>query len=253
MPVDTPGMYIKDGRIFKVVLSKAGRPYALELVGVKGEDSDPWNYDSARGMVKKLSAYDMMTLEQAKEYGCLHGVCCVCGARLTNPVSIEAGIGPICAKGEQFADPGAIKVYQSDEYRQAAIDREEAQKTAAPPVAAEPEVPARVLDAGSNKFGPLFLLSWSYNDDDFTQIKNTFKAFEWNLIHQKWDGSIKAWSASLTPDTVPVIVAFAKQFSFVLTPAAEAAIAAHAPGFDPEADAAPATPTTFAQLAAMVS
>lgn len=40
---------------------------------------------------------DMMSLEDAKEFGRETGVCISCGALLTDPVSIEAGIGPTCA------------------------------------------------------------------------------------------------------------------------------------------------------------
>lgn len=38
-----------------------------------------------------------MSLEDAKHYGRLYGVCVRCGATLTDEASIEAGIGPICA------------------------------------------------------------------------------------------------------------------------------------------------------------
>jgi hypothetical protein len=49
-------------------------------------------------MVYKLTSADRMTLEDAKEFGALYGTCCVCGRLLTNEVSIEAGIGPVCGK-----------------------------------------------------------------------------------------------------------------------------------------------------------
>lgn len=39
-----------------------------------------------------------MTLDQAKAFGALYGVCCNCGRTLTDEGSIEAGIGPVCAK-----------------------------------------------------------------------------------------------------------------------------------------------------------
>lgn len=38
-----------------------------------------------------------LSLEEAKEWGRKTGVCCVCGAELTNPESVAAGIGPICS------------------------------------------------------------------------------------------------------------------------------------------------------------
>lgn len=38
-----------------------------------------------------------LTLEEAKEFGHQYGICVMCGARLTDPESVAAGIGPICA------------------------------------------------------------------------------------------------------------------------------------------------------------
>lgn len=38
-----------------------------------------------------------LTLEEAQEWGRKTGICCVCSRQLTNPDSISAGIGPICA------------------------------------------------------------------------------------------------------------------------------------------------------------
>lgn len=40
-------------------------------------------------------------LESAKRYGRATGICCCCGRTLTDPASIEAGIGPIC-QGKWF-------------------------------------------------------------------------------------------------------------------------------------------------------
>jgi len=86
------GMY-KDpetGRIYKVQKSRSsGYNYAKELIG--------GSFDYAAGAMKIIRSEWRMTLEQAKEYGALYGTCCVCGRTLTNEVSIEAGIGPICA------------------------------------------------------------------------------------------------------------------------------------------------------------
>lgn len=39
-----------------------------------------------------------MTLEQAKEFGAVYGVCVRCAATLTAEVSIERSMGPVCAK-----------------------------------------------------------------------------------------------------------------------------------------------------------
>ena len=99
MPDETPesttpaeeGMYLLDGRVFKVqrAIHGSGHLYAKELV------SGGFTY--ASGMVRKLNSSHRMTLEQAKEYGSLYGVCCRCAAPLTDEKSIAAGIGPVCA------------------------------------------------------------------------------------------------------------------------------------------------------------
>lgn len=91
VPQITEGMYVHDGRIYKVqhAVHGSGRLYAKELTES--------GFEFAKGMVYKLSPEEKMTLEQAAEYGRLYGVCCVCGATLTDEDSIAAGIGPVCA------------------------------------------------------------------------------------------------------------------------------------------------------------
>ena len=93
--VTETGMYLKDGRAFKVQLSGSGNLYAKELVEFV---ENRWHFEYASGAVKNLQASDKMTLEQAQEWGRRYGWCCQCGAELTDPKSIEAGIGPVCAK-----------------------------------------------------------------------------------------------------------------------------------------------------------
>lgn len=90
--VDAPGMFqTGDGTIYRVKKSReSGRLYAMVLRGKKFE------YD--RGAIFRLTPADAMTLSAAKAYGVATGQCCVCGAELTDPKSVEAGIGPICAK-----------------------------------------------------------------------------------------------------------------------------------------------------------
>ena len=91
------GMYVKDGTIYKVqrAVHGSGHMYAKRLVDPThpGEKAT-FEYES--GAIRTLTPADRMTLAQAKEYGAIYGVCCVCGATLTNEVSIEAGIGPVC-------------------------------------------------------------------------------------------------------------------------------------------------------------
>jgi hypothetical protein len=48
-------------------------------------------------VVALLQEFEANPLVAAVKYGRLSGRCCSCGRDLTDPVSIEAGIGPICA------------------------------------------------------------------------------------------------------------------------------------------------------------
>lgn len=95
-PVTTDGMYLLNGTIYKIqrAVHGSGHLYAKELVIHEGANAI---FEYAPGVIKKLHAEDKMTLEQAKEFGHLYGVCCKCGATLTDENSIAAGIGPICA------------------------------------------------------------------------------------------------------------------------------------------------------------
>ena len=85
------GLHVLDGEVYRVVVSRgSGRPYALLLVEAPGA------FEYAPGAVRHLSEDTMMTLEEARDYGVRYGVCVACGRTLTNPESIEYGIGPVC-------------------------------------------------------------------------------------------------------------------------------------------------------------
>lgn len=90
------GMHRLDGHIYKVQVAVhgSGNLYAKKLV--RGED-DTWSFEYESGAIRRLSDATLMSLEDAKEFGALYGVCCVCGRILTNEASIADGIGPICA------------------------------------------------------------------------------------------------------------------------------------------------------------
>ncbi len=86
------GMYqTADGAIYRVQASRqTGHLYAKRLNLAGG-------FDYEQGAIRKLSADDKMTLEVAKAFGMETGLCCVCGAFLTDPKSVAQGIGPVCA------------------------------------------------------------------------------------------------------------------------------------------------------------
>jgi len=87
------GMYrTPDGEIYRVQASReTGRLYAKHLDLING-------FEYEAGAIFKITASDRMTLEQAKLFGVETGFCCVCGILLTDPKSVQAGIGPVCAK-----------------------------------------------------------------------------------------------------------------------------------------------------------
>jgi hypothetical protein len=90
-----PGMYARDGNVYRVVLSEAGRLYAK--VWAEGDDDTPARFEFAPGAIRDLRPEHRMSIEAAKTYSRRIGACCVCGKTLTNAKSIERGIGPVCA------------------------------------------------------------------------------------------------------------------------------------------------------------
>jgi len=88
------GMYrLANGDIYRVQRSReSGRLYAKKLDWA----NNTFVFES--GAMRLLTADDRMTLDEAKAWGVETGICCVCSAFLTDPRSVEAGIGPVCAR-----------------------------------------------------------------------------------------------------------------------------------------------------------
>jgi len=83
-----PGMYrTDDDEIVKVKMNRA----QTSIYG-SVHDGDEWVYTP--GITRKNLT--RLTIEEAAAYGKLYGVCIVCSRELTNPESIERGIGPVC-------------------------------------------------------------------------------------------------------------------------------------------------------------
>jgi hypothetical protein len=85
----TPGTYhTNDGRTARIQTSRTGNLYALAW------DGETWTYEP--GLIAKTTT--RLTLDEAQAHGRETGSCCHCGRTLTNPTSIDAGIGPVCAE-----------------------------------------------------------------------------------------------------------------------------------------------------------
>lgn len=90
--VSEEGMYRNaEGDIFRVQRSReSGNLYAKKLDVLDG------GFIYVQGAIRLIKPSDRMTLDEAKAFGVEYGICCVCGAFLTNAVSVAEGIGPVC-------------------------------------------------------------------------------------------------------------------------------------------------------------
>ena len=95
------GYYKFGGEFYTVCQNRAKtRSYAkvFSLVPWRDEDGEEhaavWKY--VRGMVTTLRPEHKVTIQEAKDFGHLHGRCLICARVLSDPKSVEQGIGPIC-------------------------------------------------------------------------------------------------------------------------------------------------------------
>lgn len=103
-PVTEDGMYrTPEGVIYKVQVAHhgSGNLDAKRLTFIEGWEFETHGkrkatFEFERGAIRKLDSSMKMSLEQAKEFGHLYGMCCRCGAILTDETSISEGIGPVC-------------------------------------------------------------------------------------------------------------------------------------------------------------
>lgn len=96
------GMYRNSaGDIFKVykAVHGSGKMCAkvLHITHPFGDLQASVEFEYVGLAAKHVTADQRMTIEEAKEFGAIYGVCCVCGATLTDEGSIAAGIGPVCS------------------------------------------------------------------------------------------------------------------------------------------------------------
>lgn len=99
-PVTEPGMYQLNGDVFQVVWNQAkthlyAKLYVPTYVAGKLHKFE-FVYD--KGSIFKLDAKDRMTVDEVAQLGKQSGWCWVCHRKLTVQKSIDAGIGPVCAK-----------------------------------------------------------------------------------------------------------------------------------------------------------
>jgi hypothetical protein len=84
------GYYFAEGLIYKVQAAKASGNLYAKVFSESG-------YEYAPGAMRLIPTAARLTLEQAAEAGVKTGRCVVCSRLLTDPESVAAGIGPVCA------------------------------------------------------------------------------------------------------------------------------------------------------------
>jgi Family of unknown function (DUF6011) len=118
--VFTPGIYYVNGVIYKVQISQnTGGAYAKRL-----DPQEGWLYD-----VTYLShipeGAKPPTFEEMFAYGFTYDVCGNCGKLLTDPESVHAKIGPVCAKRLYGLTPKQLRLRADAEYARLQEDNPE--------------------------------------------------------------------------------------------------------------------------------
>lgn len=81
-----------EGKFFKIKVSQAGNPYAMVW------DGHGWDYDSAKGVIRKLKPEHLATAEDAAQFGHMFHRCVFCSRPLAKDESEAVGYGPDCAE-----------------------------------------------------------------------------------------------------------------------------------------------------------
>ena len=131
-PVTEAGLYIADGTVYKVQISRSsGKAYAKKLV--INVETGRGSFDFEAGAMRFLRAEHAITAESARAFGLATGFCARCGDRLEDPVSVALGLGPVCGPKlmGKAAHKEAVKVAMADPEIAAAVKAREERRDAA--------------------------------------------------------------------------------------------------------------------------
>jgi hypothetical protein len=105
------GIYYVNGMIYKVQHSQTtGRPYAKRL-----DPREGWLYDPSY-LSEIPDGAKPPTFEEMFAFGFTYDVCGNCGKLLTDPESVHAKIGPVCAKKLYGLTPKQLRLRADAEY-----------------------------------------------------------------------------------------------------------------------------------------
>lgn len=101
-PEITEGFWEISGTVYKVQRNLAGTGIYAKRLDVDDDGHRDWTFVGWQGMRDLRQHGTKVQGDTVKRYGELYGACMMCGRRLTNEESIEAGIGPVCAGKVQW-------------------------------------------------------------------------------------------------------------------------------------------------------
>lgn len=87
--VTVPGFYRNADGVYKVVQAKYTTRLYANRVTAKG-------FEYEKGAFFNLFADQAMTSEEVRAHGCQTGVCANCSIELTDPISVQIGLGTSC-------------------------------------------------------------------------------------------------------------------------------------------------------------
>ena len=106
-----PGIYYVTGTIYKVQLSQTtARPYAKKL-----DTSGEWLYDP-KYISEIPEGAAKPTFEEMFAFGFTYDICGNCGRLLSDPDSVHAKIGPVCARKLYGLTPKQLRLRADEMY-----------------------------------------------------------------------------------------------------------------------------------------
>lgn len=96
-----PGYYVQQDGTMVLVVPNTNRTatYAKQLVNhPKFDGTAHWTWEYAPGVASRFAGLVPLSVEEAAKFGHLHGVCAICCHPLTDPKSVQRGLGPVCAR-----------------------------------------------------------------------------------------------------------------------------------------------------------
>lgn len=97
-----PGLYLKDGVVYKVYVTQSKRLGTKRLVD-QGNGHGSFVYE--RGALSHLTDAHRLTEDQAREFGKQFGFCVACARTLDDDRSLAVGYGPVCADNHGWFYP----------------------------------------------------------------------------------------------------------------------------------------------------